>query len=323
MVTIFIASLSSRAGKTAVCAGLGKYLLNHGKKVGYLGPIIGKSNNKADASFMKEVLSLPESLDFICPTFESENQLSASIKKLIDAVSGGKDVVLVENANTIAARETSARVILVATYAELIDNKIIPAYKSFGQQAAGIVINKVPASQLHDVWTDKAPSMREAGVNILGVLPEDRALITFNLGELAEIIDGKFLNAAEKADEIPASFMLGAMTVDSGLPYFSRMTNKVAIIRGERPDMQMAALHTSTLALVVTGDHAMIPQVKNLAEDKKVPVILTKYDCTTVANRIEESILKTGFHQKSKVDKILDLMSKGFDFQLLSRTAGI
>jgi hypothetical protein len=323
VVTIFIASLSSGAGKTAICAGLGKYLMNQGKKVGYLTPVIGKGNAKADASFMKEILALPESLDFICPNFESENQLAASIKKLIDVVSGGKDVVLVESSDTNAAKEASAKVILAVTYEELTGNKAIPAYKIIGQQAAGIVINKVPTSQLHDVWTDKAPSMREASVNILGVLPEDRALLTFNLDELARLIDGNFAYATEKAEEIPTSFMLGAMTVDSGLPYFNRMSNKVAIVRGERPDMQMAALHTSTLAMVVTCDHAMIPQVKNLAEDKKVPVILTKYDCTTVANRIEESILKTRFHQKRKVDKILDLMSKGFDFQLLSKTAGI
>jgi len=323
VVTIFVASLSHGAGKTAICAGLGKYLINHGKKVGYLSPTIGSDNNKADASFMKEVLALPESLDFICPNFENENQLAANIKKLIEVVSGGKDIVLVESSNAKAAREATAKVILVATHAELTDNKVIGVYKGYGQQAAGIVINKVPTSQLHDVWTDKAPSMREAGVNILGVLPEDRALLTFNLDELARLINGNFANATKKTEEIPTSFMLGAMTVDSGLPYFSRMSNKVAIVRGERPDMQMAALHTSTLAMVVTGEHAMIPQVKNLAEDKKVPVILTSYDCTTVANRIEENILKTRFHQKRKVDKILELMSKGFDFQLLSKTAGI
>lgn len=323
MVTIFVTSLSAGAGKTAVCAGLGKYLINQGKKVGYLSPAIGITKNEADASFIKDIFALPESLDFICPAFESESQLTANIKRLIDAVSGGKDVILVENNNPNAAKEASAKIILVLTYAELIDNKIIPTYKSYGQQIAGIILNKVPTSQLHDVWTDKTPSLREAGVNVLGVLPEDRALLTFNISELAEIVDGKVLNADNKVEELPASFMLGAMTVDSGLPYFSRMANKVAIIRSERPDMMMAALHTSTLALVVTGDIPLIPQVQNLAEDKKIPVILTKYDCATVAGRIEEGILKTRFHEKRKVDRVLEMMSKALDFQLLAKTTGI
>ncbi len=93
-----------------------------------------------------------------------------------------------------------------------------------------------------------------------------------NIAELVKLIDGQVLNSTEKTDELAGSIMLGAMTVDSALPYFNRMANKVAVIRSERPDMQMAALQTSTRALVVTGASPMIPQVQNLAEDKKVPV---------------------------------------------------
>jgi BioD-like phosphotransacetylase family protein len=323
VVTIFITSLSGGAGKTAVCAGLGKYLINQGKKVGYLSPAIGSFKNETDASFLKDIFVLPEPLDFICPTFESEDRLAANIKKLIDAISSGKEVVLVESGNANAAREAYAKVIPVITYTELINNKVVPACKSYGQELAGIILNKVPTSQLHDVWTDRVPSLKETGINVLGVLPEDRTLLTFNISELAEIVDGKILNADNQTEQLPAGFMLGAMTVDSGLPYFSRISDKVAIIRSERPDMMMAALHTSTMALVVTGDRPLIPQVQNLTEDKKVPVILTKYDCATVAGRIEEGLLKTRFNQKRKVDRLLELMSKAFDFQLLSNTTGI
>jgi predicted transcriptional regulator len=67
----------------------------------------------------------------------------------------------------------------------------------------------------------------------------------------------------------------------------------------------------------------MIPQVQNLAEDKKVPVITTKYDVATVTNRIEEGIVKTRFHQKSKVARMTELMAQSVDFQALYRTTGI
>ncbi len=323
MVTIFVTSLSGGAGKTAICAGIGKQLISQGKKVGYLRPLIGAPPADGDAFFMKEIMSLQEPLDALCPAFTNENQLTANFKKAFDAVAGGKDVVLIEGTIASIARAVSAKVIIVATYAEMTDGKVTAAYKSFGQQMAGVVVNKVPVSQLNRVRGEATATFGKSGVTVLGILPEDRALMTFSLAELVKLIDGQVLNSTEKTDELAGSIMLGAMTVDSALPYFNRMANKVAVIRSERPDMQMAALQTSTRALVVTGASPMIPQVQNLAEDKKVPVITTKYDVATVTNRIEEGIVKTRFHQKSKVARMTELMAQGFNFQLLSKTAGV
>lgn len=301
MVTIFVTSLSAGAGKTAICAGIGKQLISQSKKVGYIRPSTGTPSTD-DASFMKEVLSLPESSN---------------------TMAGNEDVVLVEGMGAGVPQTASAKVVLVVTYTELTDDKVIATYKSFGQQMAGIVINKVPVSQLSRVRSEESASLNKAGVRVLGILPEDRTLMTFSISELAKLIDGQVLNSSEKSQELAVSFMLGAMTVDSALPYFNRMTNKVAVIRSERPDMQMAALQTSTRALVVTGTSKMIPQVQNLAEDKHVPVISTKYDCTTVTSRLEEGIVKTRFHQKNKLARLMELMSQGFDFHLLSKTAGV
>lgn len=40
--------------------------------------------------------------------------------------------------------------------------------------------------------------------------------------------------------------MIGAMDVDSALTYFRRKPNKAVITGGDRPDIQLAALETST-----------------------------------------------------------------------------
>ena len=148
MVTLFVTSLSSGAGKTAICAGIGKYLIAQGKKVGYMRPLIGAPPSGADALFMKEVLSLQEPLEALCPALTNENQFTAGFKKAFDAIAGGKDVVIVEGSGAGIPRATSARVVMVITYDELQDAKVASVYKSFGQQAAGIAVNKVPASQL-------------------------------------------------------------------------------------------------------------------------------------------------------------------------------
>jgi len=323
VVTLFVTSLSSGAGKTAICAGIGKHLIAQGKKVGYMRPLIGAPPSGADALFMKEVLSLQEPLEALCPAFTNENQFTAGFKKAFDSIAGGKDVVIVEGSGAGIPRATSAWVVMVITYDELQDAKVASVYKSFGQQAAGIAVNKVPTSQLGRIKTEVETNFIKSGIGLLGVLPEDRVLVTLSIDELAKIIDGQVVNNAEQTGELAENFMLGAMNVDSSLPYYSRKSDKVAVVRGERPDMQMGALQTSTRALVVTGGAPPVPQVQVRAEERKIPIVTTAHDVATVASRLEEAIARTRFHQKSKMARMAELMAQGFNYQLLSRIAGV
>ncbi|MDP2920394.1 MAG: AAA family ATPase [Dehalococcoidia bacterium] len=324
MVTVFVTSLSSGAGKTALCAGIGKYLAGGGKKVGYIRPLIAAPPAGADALFIKEVLSLQEPLDALCPSFTNENQFNASFRKAFDAVAGGKDVVIIEGANNPnIARASDAKVVVIATYGEIAEGKVTVAYKLYGPQAIGLVVNKVPVSQLSRVKSEVTAACTKANIPILGILPESRALLTFSIAELAKLIDGQVLNNAEKTGELAGSFMLGAMTVDSGLTYFNLMADKVAVIRSERADMQIAALQTSTRAVVVSGSTPMIPQVQVAAEDKSIPLITTPLDVVTVASRVEEAVVKTRFHQKSKLAPLMALLEKEFNFQSFSKAAGL
>ena len=56
MVALYIVSVEEAAGKTAICAGLGRYLQGDGKKVGYLKPSASeKSAADSDITFMKQI----------------------------------------------------------------------------------------------------------------------------------------------------------------------------------------------------------------------------------------------------------------------------
>lgn len=320
MVTLQITSLSRGAGKTAICTGLGRQLQDAGKTVGYLKPVIGTASD-SDAAFIKDALSLSEPENLVCPTFPDEAHLEAGIKPVFDKIASGKDVVLVESTSGAVARAISARVIIVAVYSEI---DILPnAVMAFGNQLAGLILNKVPVSQLQAVRSQVTGILQNSGVSVLGVIPEDKSLLTFTIGELANIIDGKVLNNPEKTAELAENFMLGALTVDSALPYFGRKANKVAVMRAERPDMQMAALQTSTCALVLYGDAGIIPLVRLRAEDKKVPIITTKLDALAISNRVEEALVKIKFNQPGKVPRLMALLAQGMDFPALYKSAGI
>jgi len=116
--------------------------------------------------------------------------------------------------------------------------------------------------------------------------------------------------------------MLGAMTLDSGIDYFSRQVNKAAIIRGERADMQLAALETSTKCLILTNNTRPLPVVVHHAESKKVPVMTIKKDTTGAIADIEQALEKTAFNSTQKLNKFENILEKYLDFEFLYSIVG-
>jgi len=318
---VYVTSLENRMGKTAVCAALGRHLLDDGKKVGFFKPVVIGSGTAqgadTDVAFMKRVLALDDPAESLCPVFRDVGR----IKEAFTKISGNKDVVVVEGvdgqspASYEIVKALDARVIIVDAYSPGIpEEQLLTACKFFGEYLLGVVINKVPASQLERVRGEASSSLGNTGVNILGVVPEDRALFTLTVGEIAGHIQGEILNNAEKSSELVEGIMLGALCVDPGPIYFGRKANKVAVLRDERPDMQMAALETSTRALVISGSTAPIPSVLTRAQAKGVPIITTGEDVVAIATSIEEALGTTRFNQENKLPRLAEIMEQNFNF---------
>ena len=340
MAALYVTSLQAGVGKTAVCAGLGRHLQGDGKKVGFFKPIVAdiKSPDKvaidSDAEFIKRVLALAEPLDSLCPVIGREGELTSRIKQAYAKVSRGKDVVIVEGvwrqrpggkpteASYEVVKALDAKVIIVEPYSEDLSRaKIIDKYKDFGEYLLGVVVNKMPRSRVEPV--SEQLSSQTGGVDILGVFPEDRALFSLTVGELAEHIQGEILSGAEKSGELVENLMLGALTVDSGLGYFGRKVNKAVVVRGERPDMQLAALETPTKCLVLSGGVSPIAAVCRSAEDKGVPIILTKGDVASVVSSFELALGKPRFNQEKKLPRLIEIMEQQFDFPTVYKGVGL
>jgi uncharacterized protein len=321
VITLIVTSPSSGAGKTAVCAGIAKRLQEQGKKVGYIRTVIGTLSINSDAHFMKEILSIPDSVESMCPSFNDEQMLSGKIKSAVDAVSSDKDVIIVENQTASFAKILNARVLSIVTYTEYSAlNNQLPAsvMGNFKSLNGDVIINKVPLSCTETVRKSIKP-----GKSNISVINEDRALLSFSIADLVGAIDGQILNNSDMADMLVENFMLGAMTVDSAVPYFNLMGNKVVVIRADRPDMQSAALLTSVRAIVVSGTTPLIPLIQDRAQSKRIPIIRTTLDCSAVAGRIEDTLIKIRFHQKNKIPRMMELLQRGFDDNALHHALGI
>jgi BioD-like phosphotransacetylase family protein len=308
----YVVSAEEAAGKTAICAGLGKYLMGEGKKVGYLKPLASGDNGAdADVTFIRAVLGLPDAV------------------KVPDVIKGN-DVVLVEGkvgpnaADSVSqaayedVKEMRANVIAVEAYAGQA-SRFMDSYQGFGDSLLGVIVNKVPQSQLKQLEEKAKADFKAAGINVLGLLPENRRLLAISIGELAESIRGEILNNAEKSAELVENYMLGAMVVDSGLDYFGRKGNKAAIIRQDRPDMQLAALETSTRCLVLSGNgEAPNYNVLQKAEVRGIPVIATSAKTGDIIAIIEDALSKARFNQEQKMPVLTEMVKQNLDLKVLA-----
>jgi len=338
LAALYVTSLQAGVGKTAVCAGLVKYLDGEGRKVGYFKPMVADIKEKAavdsDAAFIKKVLRLKDAAADLSPVIAGGAGLAGRIKKAYDRVARGKDVVVIEGvwrqrpgARPVEAayevvKALKARVIAVEPYSEeLVEADLSARYRGFGESLLGVVVNKVPVRRLE--MLSEQLSSGAGGVAVLGVLPEDRVLFGLTVGEIARQVEGEILNDTARSGEVVESFMLGAMVVDEGPLYFGRKANKAAVLRSNRPDMQLAALETSTRCLVLSGGVAPTYPVITSAKDKGIPIILTKGDTGSVVNSLEIALGKPRFNQPKKLPRLLQIMEKHFDYKAVEQGLGL
>lgn len=306
MGVLFIVSAEAAAGKTALCAGLATNFLNDGRKVGYLKSPAG---DDGDTAFMKQVQGL---------AIVGESGLGDHDIVLAEGNLGPGAAAEMSQAAFTAARKMKANVVAVEVYSKET-SRFLDVYQGFGGSFLGVVINKVPASQLKRVREEAGSRLATLGLKLLGIIPENRVLLAMTVGELAESLKGKILNQPEKSDVLVENYMLGALVVDSGLDYFGRKSRKAAIIRHDRPDMQLAALETSTACLVLGGGEK--PPMANVlykAESRGIPIIATGAAVNDIVTVIEATLLKTRLHQTQKLTRLAEAVRQNLDMKALA-----
>jgi BioD-like phosphotransacetylase family protein len=332
---LYIVSAEAGAGKTAAAAGIGRALLGEGKKVGYLNPVLAArdpESAEADARFMKQMLDLPEKPGALCPRLDGERRLADRAREAYIEVAQNRDVVLIESycgkgpEEDISkvcyqvAEAVKAGVVAVESYAQGSKApRFSESYAEYGKNLLGVIANKVPVSRLTRFNEEVAPG----GPRVLGIIPEDRMLAALSVGELAEHIGGKVIAGEEKSKELVENLMAGAMVVDSGLDYFGRKESKAVVLRSDRPDMQMAALETSTRCLVITGGGEPLDYVSMSAGNKGVPIILTEHGTDAVIQRIEEALDRARFRQEKKLNRLGELLQQHLDLPALFKGLGL
>jgi hypothetical protein len=349
MATLQILSYEP-CGKTALCAGIGKKLAGAGKKIAYIRPIHVKGQHQlddcSDAAFINEALELGENKEQMCPIHVSQEQLwhslsedadnfAAKVKAACEKAAAGADILILESPGSLKNDKVSAlacytisekmdtRVVMLICYSsDFKDDGILQAAAKLGGRLVGIVLNQVPESKLSKVQAECTEYFKSKSIQVLGVLPDSRALLGVSVAELAAAVGGEIISSKEKSNDLVENFMLGAMTPDLVREYYSSKKNKAVVTRTERPDMQLAALDTSTKCLIVSGTrpHATV-MVK--AEDKKVPVMLVNRDIPDIVSGIEKAIASARFQNSGKLQAMSAILDSRFDYKTLNTALGL
>lgn len=330
-------------GKTALCAGIGKKLVNTGRKVGYIKPvnIAGETNGTScqDELFMNDALDLGGQKDNLCAFNISQEELwrnlsedmdnfTAQIKSACDRAAAGKDVLIIESPGSIKGDQVSAlacytiaeklnsHVVMLVCYPGT-DAEIIQVVEKLGERLVGFVLNQVPLNKIDTARVQIEELLKSKGVKVLGVLPESRTLLGISVAEIASSLGGEIISSREKGGELVENVMLGAMSPDSARDYYDRKRNKAVVLRTERPDMQLAALETSVKCLIVSAKKPSGP-VMVKAEDKRVPVVIVNQEINEIITGIERALAEAKFRQLQKLPAISAILDSGFDFKTLT-----
>ncbi len=360
MKSLYITSVERYSGKTATCLALGVRFKNDGFKINYLKPLsmqpwrVTDANGKVhiadeDAGFVKRILELSAetwelSPVVITPEVLSEHiahgelvDLMPELKAEFEQASAGQDILLLEGGATMregyvlglptiaVAQALNTHVLAIVRYhdaVQLLDD-ILAVQKRLGKNLLGVIINRVPDDARESVTTIFVPYVEKKGVPVFGVLPEVRGLAALTVGDLVKTLDAEILTKYQRLQALVENMTVGAMTADTALSRFRQYSNKAVITGGDRTDIQLAALETSTTCLVLTGNLRPSPLVVKQAEEFGVTVILTRSNTMETIEAIERVFGKTRLGETAKLKQFQSLLDQHCDFKKMYKALGI
>ncbi|WP_446367899.1 phosphotransacetylase family protein [Coleofasciculus sp. G3-WIS-01] len=343
---LLIGSTEAYSGKSAIILGIAHQLKSKGLDIGY-GKLLGSAGHANqldwdgdDVQFIPEILNLPEKQvrsPLVClddQTMqkrlrgEDSTNYRQSLKSYLQPPIG--DLMVLEGPSTLfegnlfdlsllnIAQEIEASIVLVSRFhSVLLVETLLSAKHQLGDRLRGIVINAIPADQLEIVQSTVQPFLEAQGIPVLGMLPQNDLLRSVTVRELIHQLDAQVLCRPDRIDLLVQSLTIGAMNVNSALKYFRKGKHMAVVTGGDRTDIQMAALETSTHCLILTGKIPPQPLIVNRAEELEIPILSVDLDTLTTVEIIDRAFGQVRLRESIKAQCVQQLMKEHFDIERL------
>jgi BioD-like phosphotransacetylase family protein len=349
---LLVGSSEAYSGKSAIILGMAHQFQQRGLDISY-GKPIGTCLSDAQADvveedvlFIAQTLHLSEDrvLPMLLPLDEATTakriggEDTANYAQLLQSYtqSAGGDLVLLEGAGTLdegllfdlslpqVAQELNATIVLVARFhSALIVDSLLAAKQKLGDRLVGVLINDIPLSQLEKVKLQVQPFLEKKGIEVLGLLPRNDLLRSVSVGELVHQLNAEVLCRPDRLDLMVESLKIGAMNVNSALGYFRKGRNMAVVTGGDRTDIQLAALETSTQCLILTGHIPPSQAILSRAEDLEIPILSVDLDTLTTVEIVDRAFGQVRLHEPAKVQAVCQMMAKYFKIDSLLAKLGL
>lgn len=330
---LYITSDRPGIGKTALCVTLARRMLDHGTKAVAFKPVAVLSNGVVTDTDAYEKLVGRAAGDWPLdlPSEGLSDSLVKQISATVEKMGYGAEVVIVEGSSDLSHEDAvrlvealDAVVLSVIGYRrDLSTEELVPWRQRHGARLIGFVINGLTKYLGSEMREGLLPELESRSLPVLGVIPEDRRLLGVSVAQLAEHLKGTFVADIEDIDGLVEYAMVGGMGMDPGAVHFGLRENKAVIVRGDRPDVQMAALAASSACLVLTKGIPPIEYVQYEAEQEKVPVMTVPTDTLVTMDAVAGLIDRARFDHQLKEDRFQQLLEQHVDLAVLYDRLGL
>lgn len=338
--TLYVVSTEPYSGKSAISLALALGLQEKGLSVHCMKPIgaslrrFGDDFIDEDAYFAWQALGIEADWELASPVMLTQETIEAALtgavagfeEKIISAhaqLSEGQDVIIMEALSGLdggralglpvkrIAELTDAQVVAVIAHHLNPDlDGMLAVHEACQERLAGIVINGTPPQMVPSLMARIKPFVAFYGLPFYGILARDRVLRSATVTELVRALNGEVLCGQDGLDEMVETFMVGAMGSSAALRHFQRKANKAVITGGDRGDIHLAALETSTRCLILTGNLRPSVRVLGKAAEMGVPVIMVKEDTLTTTGRVEAAIGHVRLSSPKQVARLRETMDE-------------
>jgi uncharacterized protein len=351
MKYLLVASTEACSGKSATILGVADRLQQKGIEIAYTQPVVsGNASNPtldSDIQLMAQSLSLPpERLGSPLLILDDAHTidrltgvdlqpygklLKENVRQLagdLVILEGGANLhegSLFELATAQVAQALDAGVLLVNRYHPVASiDLLLSAQQQLGKRLLGCIINDIPRNRVESVETNLVPYLEQSGIPVFGIVHRNGLLRSVTVKQLVTQLDAEVLCRPDRLDLMVESLSIGAMNVNSALEYFRRGNNMAVVTGGDRADIQLAALETSTQCLILTGHLAPQPFIVSRAEDLEIPILSVDLDTLTTVEiidrafgqvRLQEAIkincARELFGNRCEIDRLISLLEIG------------
>jgi len=356
MKPVYIGATIQDSGKTSVSLGIMQVLRDRQLDPGYIKPVgqhyvkYEGHNIDEDAVLVHKVFDVKDNPACLSPIaiergFTKHFIFDPDVEPLEDKIIASYDelskkhaMVIVEGtghagvgscfglSNARVAQLLGASVVIVTSggIGKPLDEVALnlSLFKQYGVEVIGVILNKVRPDKLEKVQMTVKQGLKNLGTRLLGVIPYERDLTFFTMGQLLEEFKYKIICGEDRLLNRIENTVIAAMEPKRALKYFGK--NSLVIVSSDRINNIKVAVEvlsgypeSEKGGIILTGCTEITDELTSLVEGCEVPVLCSEADTFRVSSQMASLEFKIRSFDTEKIAKLHTLTEEYVDIDYI------